>query len=315
MTTLPAPTTLAPTSEVLLEKRRELESPKVEETKSKDGPRTFAATLNAASIPFYAVHLIAAFGIWKLGFSWSGVALAVGLYYVRMFGVTGGYHRYFSHATFKTGRVFQFILAVLAMTSSQKGVLWWAAHHRVHHKESDKPTDVHSKKQDGFFWSHVGWILSRRYDDTLYSEIPDFAKYPELVFINRHWYIVPATFGVGLFLAGGWFALVWGFFVSTALLWHGTFSINSVAHWFGRRRYQTTDESKNSFSLALVTLGEGWHNNHHYFPKSCSQGFYWWEIDVTYYVIRALALVGIVWDIKEVPAKIRDRRMERKRAA
>jgi stearoyl-CoA desaturase (delta-9 desaturase) len=256
------------------------------------------------SIPFFGIHLIAVAGVVWLGWSWSGLALAVALYYVRMFGVTAGYHRYFSHRAFRTSRWFQFVLAVLAQTSVQKGALWWASHHRVHHKLSDLPGDVHSVKLNGFWQSHVGWILSRKYEETEFDKVKDLAKYPELRWLNR-FHVVPAiALAVGLFLIGSWWALLWGFFVSTVLLWHGTFTINSLSHVFGGRRYATTDESRNNALLALITMGEGWHNNHHYYQRSANQGFFWWEIDLTYYVLRALAVVGIVWDVHTPPAHV-----------
>ncbi len=258
------------------------------------------------SIPFFGVHLAAIVGVVALGWSWKGVALAVALYVVRMFGVTAGYHRYFSHRSFKTSRAFQFVLALLAMSSTQKGVLWWASHHRVHHKHSDQTGDVHSVLQDGFWFSHVGWILSKRFDHTEDAKIRDFAKYPELRFLDRYFLIPPVALAVALFLIGGWFALVWGFFVSTSLLWHGTFTINSLSHVIGTRRYVTTDTSRNNLILAIITLGEGWHNNHHYYQRSVNQGFYFWEIDITYYVLRALSVVGLVWDLHTPPKAVLD---------
>jgi stearoyl-CoA desaturase (delta-9 desaturase) len=253
-------------------------------------------------IPFAAVHVAAVAGVIALGWSWKGLALAVALYAVRMFGVTGGYHRYFSHRSFRASRPVQLLLALLAMSSSQKGVLWWASHHRIHHKFSDQPGDVHSVAQDGLLWSHVGWILADKYEATDERCVRDLARYPELVWLDRWWWTPPAALGVGLFLVGGWFALVWGFFVSTTLLWHGTFTINSLSHMLGSRRYATADGSRNNALLALITLGEGWHNNHHYYPRSVRQGFFWWEIDITYYVLRALAAAGIVHDLHAPPA-------------
>ena len=258
------------------------------------------------SLPFYAVHVAAVVGVALVGFSWKGVALALALYYVRMFGVTGGYHRYFSHRTYRTSRTFQLVLAVLAQSSVQKGALWWAAHHRDHHKYSDTPKDPHSYRDYGFWYSHVGWILSRDTEETDYARISDLARYPELRWLNN-WHVVPGiVLAVGLWLVGSWPALVWGFFVSTTLLWHGTFTINSLSHIWGRRRYVTTDDSKNNPVLAIITMGEGWHNNHHYYPRSVRQGFRWWQIDMTYYVLRALALVGIVWDLHVPSQKVID---------
>ncbi|MDB4938959.1 MAG: Fatty acid desaturase [Labilithrix sp.] len=254
------------------------------------------------SLPFYAVHVAAVVGVALVGFSWQGVALAVALYYVRMFGVTGGYHRYFSHRTYRTSRAFQLLLAILAQSSVQKGALWWAAHHRDHHKYSDTPRDPHSYRDYGFWYSHVGWILSDETEETDYSRIADLARYPELRWLNK-FHVVPAVvLAVGLFLVGSWPALVWGFFVSTTLLWHGTFTINSLSHIWGKRVYSTTDDSKNNPVLAVVTMGEGWHNNHHYYPRSVRQGFHWWQIDMTYYVLRALSAVGLVWDL-HVPTR------------
>ena len=258
------------------------------------------------SIPFFAIHVLAVAGVVWLGWSWWGLALALGLYVVRMFGVTAGYHRYFSHRTFKTSRAGQLVLAVLATSSVQKGVLWWASHHRVHHKYSDQPGDVHSVLLDGFWWSHVGWILSREHDATDMSRVKDLAKYPELVWLNKHYLVPPVALGVGLFLVGGWWALVWGLLVSTVLLWHGTFTINSLTHVFGKQRYVTPDKSKNNFWLALITLGEGWHNNHHYYQRAVNQGFFWWELDVTYLTLRALSRLGLVWDLHTPPPHVRD---------
>ena len=258
------------------------------------------------SSPFFIVHLAAVIGVAKLGWSWKGFALAIALYYVRMFGVTAGYHRYFSHRSFRTSRVMQFLFAVLAETSAQKGVLWWASHHRVHHRFSDQPGDVHSAKREGFLWSHLGWILSYRYEATDRDKIKDLTKYPELVLVDRYWWVPPTALGVGLFLVGGSFALVWGLFVSTTLLWHGTFAINSLTHMFGRRRYTTTDNSKNSLILALVTMGEGWHNNHHYYQRAARQGFYWWEIDLSFYVLKAMEALGLVWDLHAPPVHVRE---------
>jgi stearoyl-CoA desaturase (delta-9 desaturase) len=258
------------------------------------------------SIPFFLVHVAAVALVWHLGWSWSGFGLALGLYALRMFGVTAGYHRYFSHRSYKTSRVFQFILAILAMTSVQKGVLWWASHHRAHHKYSDKPEDVHSVKQDGFWWSHVGWILSNEYDATDLDRVRDLARYPELRVLDRLHLLVSVGFAVLCYLLGGLWGLSWGFFVSTSLLWHGTFTINSLTHMFGKARYVTGENSKNNFWLALITLGEGWHNNHHYYQRATNQGFFWWELDVTYYVLKLLELCRVVWDVHTPPAHVRD---------
>jgi stearoyl-CoA desaturase (delta-9 desaturase) len=218
--------------------------------------------------------------------------------------VTAGYHRYFAHRSFHTSRLFQFVLAFGAQTSAQKGALWWAAHHRRHHRYADTERDLHSP-QRGFWWSHVGWILCDRYGPTDFDAIPDFARYPELRYLNRHDWIPPWALGAACFVIGGWSGLIIGFFCSTVLLWHTTFSINSLAHVIGRRRYDTNDTSGNSFALAAMTGGEGWHNNHHRFPTAARQGFRWWEIDTTYYILRALSWARIVRDLRQPPASVR----------
>lgn len=265
--------------------------------------RPMLSVFNLRSLPFYLSHA-AVLLVFVLPFAWWMAALATALYVVRMFGITGGYHRYFSHRTYRTSRAFQFVMALLGAASMQKGPLWWAAHHRRHHRHSDQEGDLHSPGRQGFFWAHVGWILSTEHDETELQRVPDLAKFPELRWLDR-WHAVPGVaLAVALYLAGGAPALVWGFFVSTVACWHCTFMINSLTHMFGRRRYETKDDSRNSFILALLTLGEGWHNNHHYWQSSTRNGFRWWEFDPTYYTLRALALGGIVWDLKEPPRHV-----------
>jgi stearoyl-CoA desaturase (delta-9 desaturase) len=268
-----------------------------------------------STVPFWTVHALALAGIIAFGWSWTGLGLAVGMYYLRMFGITAGYHRYFAHRSFKAGRVVQFLFALLGSLSVQKGVLWWAAHHRDHHKYSDLPEDVHSPVQRGFWWSHVQWILVRKYEPVKWDKIRDMARFPELRFLQRFHLPLQVAFAVALFAIGGTWALLWGFFVSTTMLWHGTFAINSFAHIIGSRRYNTTDASRNNLVLALVTMGEGWHNNHHYYQRSASQGFYWWEIDISYYLLRVMSWFGLVWDLHTVPTELRDPEVANERLA
>lgn len=253
------------------------------------------------SLPFFACHLMC---IWAFfaGPRLVDLAVCLGLYVFRMWGITAGYHRYFSHRAFKTGRAFQFILAFAGTLSAQKGVLWWAAHHRHHHRESDTAKDIHSPLQRGFWWSHVGWILCARYSETRSESIKDFARFPELRLLNRFHLVPPVLLAVALVLLGGFSMLLWGFFVSTTLLWHGTFTINSLSHIFGKRRYRTTDTSRNNWLLALVSLGEGWHNNHHYHQNTANQGWFWWEVDLSYYSLKVLSWVGVVKDLR-VPSE------------
>jgi stearoyl-CoA desaturase (delta-9 desaturase) len=248
------------------------------------------------SVPFFLIHLLALCAFFfpvKLSY----VLTCVALYYVRMWGITAGYHRYFSHRAYKTNRAFQFVLAVVGCTAAQKGPLWWAAHHRHHHRYSDLPEDIHSPKR-GFFWSHVGWILCPKYNETRFEAIKDFAKFPELRWLNQYYLVPPTILGVTVWLIGGWPLLFWGFFLSTVLLWHGTFTINSLSHVFGSRRYQTTDTSRNNWFLALLTCGEGWHNNHHYYQNTANQGWFWWEVDASYYVLKMLSWFRVVTDLR-----------------
>ena len=270
----------------------------------------------ARCMSFIFLHLGCIGVIWT-GASKVAVITAIALYFIRMFAVTGFYHRYFSHRTFRTSRFMQCVFAIFVGTTVQRGALWWASVHRHHHQHSDEEEDVHSPKQHGFVWSHIGWMTSSRNFPTDYSRVKDLAKFPELVFLNRFDLLVPlclalALTGFGSFLhhvrpewgTNGPQMLVWGFFISTVFLLHGTLFINSLAHVFGSRRFETTDTSRNSLLLALITLGEGWHNNHHHYMHTVRQGFYWWEIDVTYYLLKLLSWTGLIWDLRPVPKHI-----------
>lgn len=247
---------------------------------------------------FGIMHLLPLGAIFT-GMTRGDVALCISLYFGRMFFITGGFHRYFSHHAFKTNRVVQFLFAFFAQTSAQRGALWWAAHHRHHHRFSDMPEDVHSPHR-GLFYSHVGWILDPANDRTKVEGIRDFAKYPELRFLDR-WHILPAVMlGAACFWWGGASALFGGFFLSTMLLYHGTFTVNSLTHLWGTRRFVTRDTSRNNFLIALITNGEGWHNNHHHYPSTAKAGFRWWEIDLTYYILKGMSWVGLIHDLRPV---------------
>jgi stearoyl-CoA desaturase (Delta-9 desaturase) len=250
------------------------------------------------NLPFLGMHG-ACLGVFWVAVSWKAVALCAALYAIRMFGITGGYHRYFSHRSYRTSRAFQFCMAWIGCCALQKGPLWWAAHHRHHHRHSDEKEDVHSPLQSGFWWSHVGWIMSNKYEATDFDIVKDFSPYPELRWLDRHWAVPGVLLAAACLFFMGWPGLVWGFFISTVLLYHGTFVTNSLCHMFGKIRYKTADTSRNSFILALVTLGEGWHNNHHYYSASARMGFFWWEVDISYYTLRCLSLLGFVWDMKK----------------
>jgi stearoyl-CoA desaturase (delta-9 desaturase) len=268
-------------------------------------------------IPFLILH-IACLGVIWTGWSTVAVGTAIGLYVVRMLGITGTYHRYFSHRTYKMSRFWQFIFAIIANSSAQRGPLWWASHHRHHHRFADKPEDVHSPAQKGFLWSHIMWILTPRYFATDKKLVKSWMKFPELVFLNRFSILVPLMLLVVLYISGellriyipstgtsGIQMVVWGFCISTVALFHATATINSLDHMIGRRRYNTPDTSRNNWFLALLTFGEGWHNNHHHYPISTRQGFFWWELDITYYVLVLLSWLGIVKDLTTLSEKKR----------
>jgi stearoyl-CoA desaturase (delta-9 desaturase) len=270
-------------------------------------------------IPFIALHVACLAVIW-VGFSWFALGVAVALYAVRMFAITGFYHRYFSHKAFNTSRPLQFVFAVLGAASVQRGPLWWAAHHRHHHRHADTDQDIHSPRH-GFWRSHMGWFLTPRSFATDQSAIKDLARFPELRLLDRFDILVPVLLAGALYALGTWLGarypalgttgeqlLVWGFFVSTVVLFHVTVTINSLAHRWGTRRFATNDDSRNNWLLALLTFGEGWHNNHHHFPGSARQGFKWWELDITYYVLRLMSSLRLVWDLKSMPVSMRTAR-------
>ena len=268
------------------------------------------------SSPIFLMHIIA-LGAFFTGFSWPALIAVIVTYGVRVFALTAGFHRYFSHRSFKTSRFFQFVLAWIGTSSAQLGPMWWAANHRHHHQHSDQPEDIHSPVIKDAFWAHVGWILCRAYHEIQYDRVKDLVKFPELRFVDRFHIFPVITLIVALYMAGtfldayfpglgtsGIQLVMWGFFFSTVLVYHVTFLVNSVTHIIGKKRFVTNDESRNSWWVALLTFGEGWHNNHHRWPLSARQGMYWWEFDLSYLILRFLGRIGIVWDIKVYPKKL-----------
>ena len=266
-------------------------------------------------VPFLGLHVACLAVLW-VGVSPIAVAVAVASYLLRMFAITGFYHRYFSHRAFTTGRATQFLFAVLGASATQRGPLWWAAHHRNHHRFADTADDPH-RPGDGFIWSHMGWFLSGTHFRADTSRVRDWLRYPELVWLDRFDLAVPLVFAALLYLLGwaleiwapglgtnGWQMVVWGYVVSTVVLLHATLLVNSLAHRVGGRRFATADESRNNVLVALLTLGEGWHNNHHRYASSARQGFYWWQLDICYYLLRGLAAAGLIRDLRPVPQAI-----------
>jgi len=278
-------------------------------------------------LPFIALH-IACFMVLATGTSAFAVGFAAAFFAIRMFAITGFYHRYFAHKTFRTSRAAQFLFGLLGASAAQRGPLWWAAHHRHHHQHSDNEKDLHSPHQGGFWWSHIGWFTCDAGFAMNERRVKDWMKFPELRFLNRFDSLVPAGAAIGIYGLGELLAataphlgtnglqlLVWGFFISTVALFHATVSINSLSHVWGKRRFDTSDDSRNNGWLALITMGEGWHNNHHRWPQSVRQGFRWYEIDITWYGLWLLSKLGIIWDMKPIPQHIQEeaRQLDRMR--
>jgi stearoyl-CoA desaturase (delta-9 desaturase) len=255
--------------------------------------------------------------IYVVGASPAAAATCVLASTVQIFGITVGYHRLLSHRSFKTSRAFQFFLAVCGVFAGQNGPLWWVSHHRNHHQHSDRAGDTHSPRA-GFFWSHMGWLLSPRCVRIRKHLVADLARFPELQWLERYFYLVVLAYWLFLYALGeswqrlepaagtsGTQLVVWGGLMSTVCVYHIIWSGNSVCHRYGTRRFPTRDDSRNNLVVSLFTLGDGWHHNHHYCPYSARHGFRWWEIDINYVVLRLLARFGIVWDLKLPPERVR----------
>lgn len=260
-------------------------------------------------IPFIALH-VACLAVFYVGYSHTALLVMVISYLIRMFAITAFFHRFFSHKTFKTFPWVQVVFAIIGTSATQRGPLWWAAHHRNHHRHSDQDADVHTPGK-GFWESHMLWFLRKKNFPTNHGQVKDLTAVKSLYWIDRYDMLFPVLYGLFLYLLGSWVAasypslgtsggqfLVWGYFISTVLLAHVTFSINSIAHLIGKRDYQTNDNSKNNFVLAVLTLGEGWHNNHHCAPGSIRQGFKGWQIDISFYVLKCMEWCGLIWDVK-----------------
>lgn len=281
------------------------------------GPNDKPQFINVAKqFVFWAVHLMCLF-VFYVGFSWVALFVCLALYFVRMFGITAGFHRYFSHRSYKTSRWFQFLLGFLGTTSAQKGPIWWASHHRHHHRHSDTHEDIHSPVIHGIYYAHVGWVLSSEFVNTRKELVKDLLKFPEIKLLDKYNMVPPIMLGAFTFFLGSFLEsyfpglgtnafqmLIWGFFVSTVLLYHGTFCINSLAHLVGNKRFKTDDDSRNHWLCSIITLGEGWHNNHHRYPGAERQGMFWYEFDIAHYVLRFFEFFGLVWDLRVHPDRL-----------
>ena len=265
---------------------------------------------------FVFLHLGCLLVLW-VGASQVAVGLCLFFYLVRIFAMSAGYHRYFAHRSYKTSRLFQFVLAFLGSLSYQKGPLWWAAHHRHHHLHADRAQDIHSPRQDGFWWAHCGWIFSLDYRKANKRLVSNLMQYRELRLLDKYYPVPPLVVAALMFASGvvlgrlspslhtsGLQMLTWGFFVSTVLVHHAIYSVNSFGHMMGSRRFDSEDTSHNNLIIALLTFGDGWHNNHHYYQHSARHGFYKWEVDLSHLILKALSRLGIVWDLQSPPRRV-----------
>jgi stearoyl-CoA desaturase (delta-9 desaturase) len=245
--------------------------------------------------------------VFAVPFAWPLVALWAASHFLRAIGLTLAFHRYFAHRAFQMSRPARFLWTLIGTAAMQKGPLWWAGHHINHHRFADREGDPHSPAVSGFYYAHIGWFLNDARHDRLAATNPvvrDFSSAPEIVWLERYHFVPPLALAVAMFLAGGWPWLIWGFCLPTMTLAHATFAINTINHMFGSRRFETRDASRNNVFTAVFAAGEGWHNNHHRYQRAARNGFYWWEFDPTWYVIRAMKAVGLAWDVQVVPTRI-----------
>jgi stearoyl-CoA desaturase (delta-9 desaturase) len=245
--------------------------------------------------------------VFLVPFSWGLVAVWAASHFLRAVGITLAFHRYYAHRSFQMSRPARFVWTLIATAAMQKGPLWWAGHHVNHHRFADRDGDPHSPMVSGVYYAHIGWFLNDAKHDRLEPSNPvirDFSGAPEIAWLDHYYFAPPLALAALMYLAGGMPWLVWGFCVPTVTLAHATFAINTVNHMFGSRRFDTIDESRNNVLTALFAAGEGWHNNHHRYQRAARNGFYWWELDLTWYVIRLMGFVGAAWDIQPVPERI-----------
>jgi stearoyl-CoA desaturase (Delta-9 desaturase) len=262
---------------------------------------------NILQIAIFWTVQVSALLVFAVPFRWAFVAVWALSHFLRAIGLTLAFHRYFAHRAFKMNRIARFAWVWIGTSAMQKGPIWWAGHHVNHHKYADRDGDPHSPMVSGVYYAHIGWFLNDTKHDKLEANNPvirDFSKVPEIAFIEKYFFLPPLLLAIAMFAVGGFPLLIWGFCLPTMTLAHATFAINTVNHMFGSRRFETVDESRNNPFTAFFAVGEGWHNNHHRYQRAARNGFYWWEFDPTWYVIRAMKAVGLVWDVQAVPKRI-----------
>ncbi|HEY1909661.1 MAG TPA: fatty acid desaturase [Vicinamibacterales bacterium] len=275
---------------------------------------------NIVQMTFFWIVQASALLVLTVPFRWAYIGLWAASHFVRALGLTLMYHRYYAHRAFKMNRGARFVWTLIGTAAMQKGPIWWAGHHVMHHKFADREGDPHSPMISGFYYAHVGWFLHDTKFDQLDASNPvvrDFGKFPEIAWLEKYFIIPPTVMAVAMYLYGGWPWLVYGFCLPTMTLAHATFCINTVNHLFGSRRFETMDDSRNNPITAFFAVGEGWHNNHHRYQRAARNGFYWWEFDLTWYTMKAMAALGLVWDMQPVPARIYEeaRQLKAQRAA
>ncbi len=262
-----------------------------------------ALRIGLSLAPLISVHL-ALFAIPFVSVTIVSMIILFVMTRISGLGITVGFHRYLSHHAFKTSRVFQFLMAVAGCTALQKGPLWWVIHHREHHKHSDTEQDVHSPVVDGFWYGHCGWLFARDLMKPDHASVKDLMKYPELYWLDRFWMIPGLLAAIACYLIDGTSGLIYGYCLSTVLIFQVTFAVNSVGHRWGPQRYATGEGSRNNWLLGYLAMGDGWHNNHHRAPTSARHGFAWYELDLSYAMIRLLRRCRIVWDVRQPPANV-----------
>ena len=243
---------------------------------------------------------IAALFFW----SWPALISAVVMYWVAgSLGVGMGYHRLLTHRGYKVPKPIEYFLVTCATLSLEGGPIQWVTTHRIHHAHTDQTGDPHTPR-DGGWWAHVGWILRGTAQDhsqaTLERYAPDVVKDRYYVWLNKYYYVPLIVVGVGLLALGGFDVMLWGVFLRVTFGLHATWLVNSATHMWGRRRFETGEDSRNSWWVALLTFGEGWHNNHHAHPTSARHGLKWYEVDINWWGIRVLQFLGLARRIKKV---------------